>query len=691
MHKEKPMTIPPIAPKQPQVLTNHGDERIDDYFWMRDSNDPKVIAYLEAENAYTEAMMQHTEPLQSTLYNEMLARIKETDLSVPYRQADYYYYSRTEEGKSYPIHCRKKGSLDAIEEILLDQNELAKGYEYFSLGTFKVSPNHQVLAYSIDTSGAEQYTLFFLDLTTFELYPETINDTYFSLAWGNDNCTVFYTKVDSANRPFQLLRHTLGSKSAQDVLIYEESDESYFLSVGRTRSQAYIIMSLGSKITSEIHYLDANNPNDNFQVIHPRQQGMEYDLEHHKDYFYIVTNDEAVNFKLVKAPIATPSKENWQLVIAHREDVLLSSVSAFSDYLVISERKAGLPIMRVQKLATGEEKYITFPEPTYAASLGNNPEFNTTKLRFNYTSLITPSSVFDYDMETNERELKKETEVLGGYDRTQYKSEWLLATAPDGTQIPISIVYKKGIEKNGNSPLFLTGYGSYGASYPASFSSTRLSLLNRGVAIAIAHIRGGGEMGRKWYENGKFLHKKNTFTDFIACAEHLIAQKWTSSARLAISGGSAGGLLMGAVINMRPELFKVVLAAVPFVDVVTTILDTSLPLSAMEWEEWGNPNDKTYYDYMKSYSPYDNVKPQDYPHILIIAGLNDSRVKYWEPAKWTAKLRELKTDNNLLLLKTNMGAGHGGASGRYESLKETAFEYAFVLDRLGDGNTEVTS
>ena len=691
MHKEKPMTTPPIAPKQPQVLTNHGDERIDDYFWMRDSNNPKVIAYLEAENAYTEAMMQHTEPLQSTLYNEMLARIKESDLSVPYRQADYYYYSRTEEGKSYPIHCRKKGSLDAIEEILLDQNELAKGYEYFSLGTFKVSPNHQVLAYSIDTSGAEQYTLFFLDLTTFELYPETINDTYFSLAWGNDNCTVFYSKVDSANRPFQLLRHTLGSKSVQDILIYEESDESYFLSVGRTRSQAYIIMSLGSKITSEIHYLDANNPNDNFQVIHPRQQGMEYDLEHHKDYFYIVTNDEAVNFKLVKSPIATPSKENWQLVIAHREDVLLSSVSAFSDYLVISERKAGLPIMRVQKLATGEEKYITFPEPTYAASLGNNPEFSTTKLRFNYTSLITPSSVFDYDMETNERELKKETEVLGGYDRTQYKSEWLLATAPDGTQIPISIVYKKGIEKNGNSPLFLTGYGSYGASYPASFSSTRLSLLTRGVAIAIAHIRGGGEMGRKWYENGKFLHKKNTFTDFIACAEHLIAQKWTSSARLAISGGSAGGLLMGAVINMRPELFKVVLAAVPFVDVVTTILDTSLPLSAMEWEEWGNPNDKTYYDYMKSYSPYDNVKPQDYPHILIIAGLNDSRVKYWEPAKWTAKLRELKTDNNLLLLKTNMGAGHGGASGRYESLKETAFEYAFVLDRLGDGNTEVTS
>ncbi len=691
MQIEKPMTIPPVAPKKTQVLTKHGDERIDNYFWMRDSNDPKVIAYLEAENAYTDAIMQNTEPLQNTLYNEMLARIKETDLSVPYRQGDYYYYSRTEEGRSYPIHCRKKGSLNALEEILLDQNELAKGYEYFSLGTFKVSPNHQILAYSLDTSGAEQYTLFFLDLTTFKLYPEKITDTYFSLAWGNDNSTVFYTKVDATNRPFQLLRHTLGAKSEQDVLIYEESDESYFLSVGRTRSQAYIVMSLGSKITSEIHYLDANTPTDNFQVIHPRQQGMEYGIEHHKNDFYIVTNDEAINFKLVKTPVATPSKENWQPLISHREDVFLSSVSAFSDYLVISERKAGLPIVRVQKLATGEEQYITFPEPTYAASLGNNPEFNTAKLRFNYTSLITPSSVFDYDMETNERELKKETEVLGGYDKMQYNSEWILATAPDGTQIPISIVYKKGIQKNGNNPLFLTGYGSYGASYPASFSSTRLSLLNRGITIAIAHIRGGGEMGRKWYENGKFLHKKNTFTDFIACAEHLIAQKWTSSDRLAISGGSAGGLLMGAVINLRPELFKVVLAAVPFVDVVTTILDTSLPLSAMEWEEWGNPNDKTYYDYMKSYSPYDNVKPQDYPHLLIIAGLNDSRVKYWEPAKWTAKLRELKTDNNLLLLKTNMGAGHGGASGRYESLKETAFEYAFVLDRLGNNETKITA
>jgi oligopeptidase B len=687
---QAPLT-PPVAEKHPQVLVVHGDERIDDYFWMRDSNDPNVIAYLEAENAYTDAMMQHTQGLQTTLYSEMLARIKETDLSVPYRKDDYYYYSRTEEGKDYPIYCRKKGSLDASEEILLDQNELAKGYDYFSLGTFQVSPNHQLLAYSVDASGAEKHTLFFLDLNTFELYPETLTETYYSFAWGNDNRTVFYTKVDSTNRPFQLWRHTLGSSPEDDVLIYQEPDEAYFLSVGKTRSQAYILMSLGSKVTSEVHYLDAHNPTNSFQVIHPRQQGMEYSIEHHSDRFYIVTNDEAINFKLVKTPVAKPSKDNWQTVIPHREDVLLSSVSAFADYLVISERKGGLPMIRVQKPSTGEEQDIRFPEPTYSISPGNNPEFNTTTLRFNYTSLITPFSVFDYDMETKQRELKKETEVLGGYDRTQYESEWIMATASDGTEIPLSIVYKKGLQKDGTNPLFLTAYGSYGVSYPASFSSTRLSLLNRGVIVAIAHIRGGGEMGRKWYEDGKFLHKKNTFTDFITCAEHLITQKWTSSDRLAISGGSAGGLLMGAVINSRPELFKVVLAAVPFVDVVTTILDTSLPLSALEWEEWGNPNDKTYYDYMKSYSPYDNVKPQDYPNILITAGLNDSRVKYWEPAKWTAKLRELKTDNNILLLKTNMGAGHGGASGRYESLKETAFEYAFVLDCLGLQQTKSAS
>ncbi|XZF65406.1 MAG: S9 family peptidase [Gloeotrichia echinulata DVL01] len=681
------IVTPPIADKQQQVLELHEDRRIDNYFWLRDMDNPKVIAYLNAENAYTTAMTQHTEELQTQLYNEMLHRIKETDLSVPYRKDDYYYYSRTEEGKAYPIYCRKKGSLEAPEEVLLDENELAKEHEFFSLGIFDISPNHQILAYSIDTSGSEEYTLFFLDLATCQLYTETIPETYFSFAWANDNQTVFYTKINDANRPYQLFSHTLGTDPVADALIYEEPDDSYNLYVEKTSSEAYILFILQSSITTEIHYLDAAHPRGDFQLIHPRTTGIEYEVEHHTDYFYIVTNDAATNFKLMKTPVATPAKENWQTVIPHQEDVLLSGISLFANYLVIYERKAGLQTARVRNLSTGEENNLTFPEPTYEFDEGNNPEFNTTILRFNYTSFITPESVFDYNMETHQRELLKETEVIGGYDKTQYQSEWLIATAQDGTQIPISIVYKRGIKKDGQNPLVLKGYGAYGYSSSASFSSTRLTLLDRGVVFAIAHIRGGQEMGRKWYEDGKFLQKKNTFTDFITCAEYLIAEKWTNSNALAITGGSAGGLLIGAVINMRPELFKIAVAHVPFVDVVTTILDTSLPLSAQEWEEWGNPNDKVYYDYIKSYSPYDNIEAKDYPDLLITAGLNDSRVKYWEPAKWIAKLRELKTDNNILLLKTNMDAGHSGASGRYETLREIAFEYAFILDRLGLGNT----
>lgn len=676
---------PPVAEKQPQILELHGDQRVDNYFWLRDIDNPKAIAYLEAENAYTAVMMQHTEALQTKLYNEMLARIKETDLSVPYRKDDYYYYSRTEAGKSYPIYCRKHGNLDAPEEVLLDENVLANGHDFFELGVFTVSPNHQILAYSVDTSGCEEFTLFFLDLTTHQLYTENIPNTYYSFAWANDNQTGFYTKVDDTNRPYQLFRHILGTPITEDVLLYEEPDETYSLYVETTCSQAYILVSLQSTITTEIHYLDANYPSGALQLIHPRITGIEYDVEHHSDYFYIVTNEAATNFKLVKTPIAKAAKENWQTVIPHRDDVMLSGISLFTNYLVIYERKGGLETARVQNLITNEENSITFPEPTYTFSDGINPEFNTNTLRFHYTSFLTPPSVFDYDMESNQRELKKETEVLGGYDKTQYRSEWLMATAQDGTQVPISIVYKKGIKKDGKNPLLLTGYGAYGYPYFASFSSTQLTLLDRGVIFAIAHIRGGEEMGRKWYESGKFLQKQNTFTDFIACAEYLITEGWTASDRLVITGGSAGGLLMGAVTNMRPDLFKAVVAHVPFVDAVTTILDTSLPLSSQEWEEWGNPNDKVYYEYMKSYSPYDNVEAKDYPDMLITAGLNDSRVKYWEPAKWTAKLRELKTDNNILLLKTNMDAGHGGASDRYESLREQAFEYAFILDRLGLG------
>lgn len=674
---------PPIASKLPQTLSLHGDDRTDDYFWLRHRDDPQVIAYLEAENDYTKAVMAHTEALQTALYDEMLARIQETDLSVPYRKGAYYYYSRTETGKAYPIYCRQAGSLDAPETVLLDQNVLAEGHDFFELGLFDVSPNHQLLAYSVDTAGSERYTLFFLNLVTGQLYPETIVETGYGFAWGNDNQTVFYTLMDEAQRPFKLMRHRLGSAVSDDELVYDEADESYFLSVGKTRSDAYILLELGSKITSEVHYLDANQPEGKFQVIQPRSSGIEYQVEHHSDSFYIVTNDEALNFKLMRTPVTAPAKDNWQLVIPHRDQVLLEGISAFAKHLVIYERESGLPTIRVRQLASGEEHYIQFPDPTYSADEDNNPEFDTEILRFNYTSLVTPRSVFDYNLETQERELKKETPVLGGYDRTQYASDRLMATATDGTQVPISIVYNKGLEQNGTNPLLLTGYGSYGFSYPAAFSSTRLSLLERGVVVAIAHIRGGSEMGRQWYEDGKFLSKKNTFTDFIACSEHLIAQGWTSKEQLAILGGSAGGLLMGAVINLRPDLFKAVVAHVPFVDVVTTILDDHLPLSVMEREEWGDPNDKTFYDYMKSYSPYDNVEAKDYPNLLITAGLNDSRVAYWEPAKWTAKLRSLKTDHNCLLLKTNMGAGHGGASGRYDSLKETAFEYAFLFDQWG--------
>ena len=673
---------PPIATKHPHELVTHGDKRIDNYYWLRQQDKPEVIDYLKAENDYTEAKMKHTEDLQKSLYDEMLSRIKETDLSVPYRLKDYYYYSRTEEGKGYSILCRKYQSLDAEEEILLDQNELAAGKEFFSLGVTSISPNQQILAYSTDTTGAEQYTLVFLDLATRKLYSETIPNTYYSFAWGNDNQTVFYVKVDETNRPYQLWRHSLGSDPSSDVLVYQEDDEAYYLGIEKTRSRAYILLELGSKITSEVHYLDADNPSGEFKLFQPRQTGIEYFLGHHSDRFYITTNEDAINFKLMSTPVDSIDKANWKTIIPHREDIMLEGIDAFADYLVIYERQGGLPTARIQTLATGEIKELTFPEPTYSFSGGNNPEFDTTKFRFSYSSMITPSSVFDYDFKTEARELKKETEVLGGYDRTLYASERLVATAADGTKVPISLVYKKGIDRDGSNPLWLTGYGSYGYSYPVYFSSLRLSLLDRGFVFAIAHIRGGEEMGRKWYEDGKFLFKKNTFTDFIACAEHLIAEKWTSSDRLVISGGSAGGLLMGAVINLRPDLFKAVVADVPFVDVLTSILDTSLPLTILEWEEWGNPNEEEYYDYIKSYSPYDNVTAQDYPALLITAGLNDSRVKYWEPAKWTAKLRELKTDNNILLLKTNMSAGHGGASGRYESLKEIALEYAFVLDRL---------
>jgi oligopeptidase B len=673
---------PPIAQPQPQVLSLHGDDRVDSYYWLRDRENPEVIAYLEAENEYAKAIMSPTESCQKQLYDEMLGRIQETDLSVPVFHGGYYYYTRTEAGKAYPIHCRKQGSLEAVETILIDENELAVGQEFFDLGAFEPSPNHQLLAYSTDTSGAERYDLFICNLNTGQRYAEQMTDVG-GVAWAADNQTLFYTKLDETNRPYQLWRHQVDTSVEQDVLLYEESDEAFYIDISLSRSQSYLFLVCDSKITSEVYYLDANTPIGSFAVIEPRRKGIEYHVEHWGDRFYILTNENAINFQLMETSVNTPNASQWQVFIPHNEQVFLEDIDAYADHLVISERRGGLPTLLIYQLSAGKIQTLSFPEPTYSVYAHSGPEFQTNILRFTYTSLITPSSVFDYNMETQERELKKETPVLGGYDRSQYASEWLMATAQDGTQVPVSIVYKKGTEKTGNNSLYLIGYGSYGYPYPVTFSSNRLSLLDRGIVCAIAHIRGGGELGRKWYEDGKFLYKQNTFTDFIACAEQLIQDQWTSPEHLAISGGSAGGLLMGAVLNARPDLFKAAIAQVPFVDVVTTILDPDLPLSVIEWDEWGNPNQPEFYHYMKSYSPYDNVKVQRYPHLLITAGLNDPRVSYWEPAKWTAKLRTLKTDQNQLLLKTNMGAGHSGASGRYERLKEIAFEYAFMLNYLG--------
>lgn len=676
---------PPIAQVIPHTTAIHGQTRVDNYHWLRDRGRQDVIAYLEAENAYTEARTKQTRGLRERLYREMKGRIKETDLTVPTPIDDYYYYTRTFEGKQYRVHCRKRGSLDADEEVLLDQNELAEGSRYFRIGRFQVSPNHKLLAYSVDTAGNETYTLRVKDLETGELLPDVIPNTYYSVEWANDNSTLFYTVLDDAKRPYRLYRHRLGTDASEDQLVHEEKDEAYHVQLSKTRSRRFLLLNLDSQITSEVRFLDADHPFSEFRTIHPRQHGMEYGVEHHGDHFYIVTNDDAINFKLVRTPLGSPSKKNWTQIIPHRPDVKLDRVDAFRDHLAIYERKDGLRRLRIRRLSDGREHEVEFPEPVYTFFPTGNAQFNTTTLRYSYTSLITPRSVFDYDMNTQTRELKKQNEVLGGYDPSRYRSERIYARAGDGTRIPISLVYRHGMARNGRTPTLLYGYGSYGASMDPRFSSNRISLLDRGMIFAIAHIRGGGEMGRPWYENGKLLRKRNTFTDFIACAEHLIAERYTNPQHLAIMGGSAGGLLMGAVTNMRPDLFKAVVAKVPFVDVVNTMLDDSIPLTVIEYEEWGNPHEKTSYDYMMTYSPYDNVRAQDYPNLLITAGLNDPRVQYWEPAKWTARLRALKTDDNTLLLKTNMGAGHGGASGRYDKLRETAFDYAFLLDTVGVG------
>jgi oligopeptidase B len=674
----------PQAARRPVTKTLHGHTWIDDYQWLRERDNSEVIAYLKEENAYLEAVMAHTADLQETLYREMRGRIKETDLSVPYPKGSYLYYHRNEEGRQYPIYCRKRQAEGAAEEVLLDQNELAEGFDYCKVGVFRVSPNHQLLAYSVDTNGSERYVLQVKDLQTGERLSEAIPNTYYSAEWANDNKTLFYTTLNDAQRTDKLYRHQLGSSPDEDTLLLFEEDESFFVELRRSRSGAYLFINFRSNMTREVHFLDAANPLGDFQVLYPRQHGVEYEVSHHGDSFYIRTNKDAENFKVVAAPIANPGEENWETVLDHRQDVTISAVDAFQDHLVITLRENGLKQLLIRNFKDGTSHQVEFPEPSYSIILVDNKEYETNQLRFFYSSLITPESVFDYDMDRQSRELKKQKEVIG-YDASLYESARVWATAEDGTKIPISLAFRKGLERSGQNPLYLTGYGSYGINNDVYFAPHRLSLIDRGFVHAVAHIRGGGEMGEGWRKDGKLLKKKTPFTDFIACARHLIAAGYTNRDKLAAEGTSAGGLLMGAITNMAPELFKVVVANVPFVDVINTMLDSSIPLTVIEYDEWGNPNEPDAFEYMYSYSPYDQVEAKEYPNLLVTAGLNDPRVQYWEPAKWTAKLRQMKTDNNRLFMKTNMGAGHGGASGRFDRLKEHALEYAFILDCLEIG------
>ncbi len=673
---------PPIAAIKPKELTLHGHTRIDNYYWLRERENPEVLAYLEAENAYTEKMMAHTKPLQDELYAEMVGRIQETDSSAPVKKGEYYYYYRTEAGKQYKIHCRKHGSLEAPEEILLDENELAADTSYFKLGVFIMSPNQQLLAYSTDTSGGERYTLVVKDLVSGELLPDTVPNTFYSVAWANDNQTLFYNKQNDVWRSDRIFRHTLGTEAAEDVEVYHEPDELFNVFMHKTRDDVYIVITSFSMETSEQRYLDADTPDGELTLLAPRRRGVRYFLNHRQGEFFILSNDDAPNFKVMFTPVSTPALEDWQIFIPHNPEKLIENIDLFVDHLVLYGRKNGLHTLDIHSFSGSHLQPVPFPEPVYAVQASDNPEFVTDQLRFVYTSLTTADTTVELDMNTLEWHKIKQLPVLGGYNPANYRAERTFATAPDGTEIPISLVYRKGLQRDGNNPCLLYGYGSYGASMSPGFDQKRLSLIDRGFVYAIAHIRGGKEMGRQWYDQGKWLQKKNTFTDFIACARHLIAEKYTSSEKLAINGRSAGGLLMGAVTVMAPELFKVVVAGVPFVDVVSTMLDETIPLTTGEFEEWGNPKDEAYYKYMVSYSPYDNTEAKTYPHILITAGLNDPRVQYWEPAKWAAKLRALKTDDNILLLKTHMGAGHFASSGRYDYLKDIAFDYAFILNIL---------
>ncbi len=690
---------PPVAPRRPVTLTAHGDERVDDWHWLRsdDRSDPEVLAHLEAENAYVKAALAHTEDLQAELFAEMKARIKETDLSVPFRKGAWWYFSRTVEGQQYPIFCRTSvpppAELPASEpvpgeEVLLDLNALAGDSDYFAMGAYDVSPAQDLVLYSTDHDGSERYVMRLRDLRTGEDRPDVIPETTYGTAWAGDT-TFFYVRQDEAMRPHQVWRHTVGTDPADDVLVYEDPDDRFFVSVGLSLTEAWVQISSASKVTSEEHVVPADDPAAEPRCIQPREQDVEYDVTHaptpDEDRFLILTNaGGAVNFELVSAPVATPGREHWTTVVPHRPDVKLEGVTAFADHVIRYERREGVRRIVVTSYADGTERELEMPEPVYDTAPATNAEFATTSLRFTYTSLVTPTTVYEEDLPSGTRTLLKQTEVLGGHDPSAYETGRLWATAPDGTQVPISYVHRAGIEHDGEAPCLLYGYGSYEACMDPTFSILRLSLLDRGFVFAIAHVRGGGELGRPWYDDGKELHKANTFTDFIACAEHLVAEGVTRPDRLVARGGSAGGMLMGAIANLRPDLFAAVVAEVPFVDCLTTILDDTLPLTVTEWEEWGNPvADPEVYAYMKAYSPYDNVAPQAYPAVLATAGLNDPRVTYWEPAKWVQRLRAATTGDRPIYLKTEMGAGHQGPSGRYDTWKDEAFVFAFILDALG--------
>ena len=678
------MLQPPVTEKKPKVTEINGDKLVDNYFWLRDKSNPAVISHLEAENAYTDSTMKPTEPLQAKLYNEILSHIKQTDENVPYRWGDYFYYTRTKEGLQYPIFCRKHQTLDAAEQIILDVNELAKGQKFMSVGSFAPSDDGNLLAYSTDNTGYRQYTLQVKNLSTGELFPEKI-ERVDDMAWATDNKTMFYVTEDAVTkRNDKMFRHVLGTDKYE--LIYEEKDELFDIGVGRSRDKAIIQLEAASKTSTESRYIPANNPDAEWKVIVPRQPDHEYDVAHRGNFFYIRTNKGAKNFRVVAAPVSDPSEKNWKEFVAHRPAVKIEGVDMFADHGVIAEWENGLQQLEIVDFKTNKRHRIEFPEPVYSAGVGPNREFNTTVLRYGYQSLVTPFSVVDYDMNTRKATVMKQTEVPGGFDKANYKSERVFATASDGTKIPMSVVYRRNVKLDGSAPMLLYGYGSYGISIPPSFSAGRLALLDRGVVYVIAHIRGGGELGEPWRDAGRMMNKINTFTDFIACAEHMVNNKYTSKDRLVIQGGSAGGLLMGAVTNMRPDLFKAVVAQVPFVDVLNTMLDASLPLTTSEYIEWGNPNEKPAYDYMKKYSPYDNVHKASYPAMLVKVSLNDSQVPYWEGSKLVAKIRDYKTDHNPLLLKVNMGAGHGGASGRYDAIHETAFDFSFMLWQMGITN-----